>query len=317
MDHDIGTLHGLALQIDDAVRIMREALETHLDDRTLVGRVVLFSGGNDSTTLAHLARFVFPSDIRATAAGHANTTIGVERTRQFVRDTCAEWDLPLLERKPDKSFHEVVCESGHFGPGQHFKAYQRLKERPLRKIRRELVKNGRRERVLFVAGRRRSESARRADIVESERIDSVIWASPLANWTKNDLNLYREVFAVPRNAIADELGMSGECLCGAFAEPGEFERIAAVDPDAAQLIVDAEEAARAAGVPEQRCKWGWGAYRTDPDAQPSKVGPLCSSCDARFDAPLVERLPDDEALDAVLARVLAKKAARQEKESAA
>lgn len=310
MRTDIDTLHHLALKIADAERILRQSLDFFLGPRELVGRVILFSGGNDSTTLAHLCRFTLPSDLRATAAGHANTTIGIERTRQFVRDICASWDLPLIEKLPPKTFHEIVCEAGLPGPAQHFKAYQRLKERGLRLIRKELVSHGRRQRVLFIAGRRRSESARRADIVEHEIEGSVIWASPLANWTKDDLNLYREVFDVPRNPVADELGMSGECLCGAFAEPGEFERIAAIDPDAAQQIVEAEEAARHAGIDPQRCKWGWGAYRDDPDAQPSKVGRLCSSCDERFSAPLVERLEPDPALDAVLARVAARRTAR-------
>lgn len=358
MTTDIGTLHHLALKIADSERILRQALDFYLGPRELVGRVVLFSGGNDSTTLTHLCRFTLPSDLRATHTGHANTTIGIERTRQFVRDTSALWDLPLIEKLPPKTFAEIVCEAGLPGPAQHFKAYQRLKERGLRLIRKELVTQSRRQRVLFIAGRRRAESSRRADIVEHEVEGSVIWASPLANWTKDDLNLYREVFDVPRNPVADELGMSGECLCGAFAEPGEFERIEAIDPDAAQQIIDAEEAVRhkvnadleewyfdarlalvdakmarlsgdragaaraliSAGEKRRRlqkphpmekaCQWGWGAYRDDPDIQPSKSGRLCSSCDARFDAPLVERLPDDDALNAVLARVAARKAAR-------
>lgn len=298
---------GLDDRIADAERIVRAALDEHLDGRQLAGRVVLYSGGNDSTTLAHLAKFVFPADLQATAAGHANTTIGVERTRQFVRDTCANWQLPLIEKLPPKTFTEIVTEAGLPGPGQHFKAYQRLKERGLRRIRAELVTNSREQRVLFLAGRRRAESARRANIVEHEREGSVIWASPLANWTKADLDTYREAYNVPRNPIADALGMSGECLCGAFAEPGEFERIAAVDPDAATQILAAEQAARDAGIPEQRCRWGWGAYRNTPDTQPSKTGPLCSSCDARFDKPLVERLPDDARLDAVIARIRARR----------
>lgn len=314
LDEDPTPLLGGTLddKIEDAQRILREAVTAHLDGHELVGRVVLFSGGNDSTTLTHLLRFTLPEELRATAAGHANTTIGVERTRQFVRDTCAAWGLPLIEKYPPKTFTELVRESGCPGPAQHFKAYQRLKERPLRLIRKQLVTNGRRQRVMFIAGRRRAESARRTSIVEHEREGSVIWASPLANWTKADLDEYRTLHDVPRNPIADELGMSGECLCGAFAEPGEYERIAAVDPEAAEQIVAAEHAAREAGIDEQRCRWGWGAYRDDPEAQPSKVGRLCSSCDARFDRPLVERLPDDPGLDAVIARVRAKRAARDD-----
>lgn len=260
-----------------SARILDDAIETHLEGRELVGRVVLYSGGNDSTALTHLFRQV------ATHAAHANTTIGIERTRQFVRDTCTLWNLPLIEKQPPQSYRDLVLEVGAFpGPAMHFKMYQRLKERSLRQVRRELVTNGRSQRVLFIAGRRRAESARRSDVPAHERVDSVIWVSPLVDWEKADLAEYRATFGVPENPVAKALGMSGECLCGAFAEPGEYERIAAVDSDAAEEILAIEHALHERGHSGPRCQWGWGAYRADPDGQPSKTGPLCSSCDARF-----------------------------------
>ncbi len=61
--------------------------------RHIAGIVTLFSGGNDSTTLAHMFRN------RVTHIGVANTGIGIEQTRQYVRDpvgvqknpACARW----------------------------------------------------------------------------------------------------------------------------------------------------------------------------------------------------------------------------------
>ena len=38
--------------------------------------------------------------LRDLNAIHANTTIGIEETRDFVRNTCEEWGLALMERKP-------------------------------------------------------------------------------------------------------------------------------------------------------------------------------------------------------------------------
>jgi len=272
----------LKTKIADFDRILNEAVDTHLDGKELVGVVALFSGGNDSTILTHLARQFL------THAAHANTTIGSEHTRQFVRDVCSSWELPLLEHKPPMTYREHVLLHGFPGPAMHYKMYQQLKERCLRSIRRELVQNGYRQRVLYVAGRRRAESSRRSNVVEHERIDSVIWASPLANWTKADMEEYRTWAletgdTVPVNPIAIAAGMSMECCCGAFAEPGEFDMIERVDPAIAQEIVQLEADARAAGVPAQKCRWGWGAYRDDPDSQPIKTGAMCSSCDARWD----------------------------------
>lgn len=298
----------LDAKIADAERIIREALDAYLGDRELVGRVVLFSGGNDSTVLAHLARHVLPVDLRATHAGHANTTIGIEATRQFVRDTCAAWGLPLLERLPPVSYAELVRESGFPGAAMHFRQYQRLKERGLRQIRAELVTYPRRQRVLFLAGRRRAESKRRENVPEYEREGSIVWASPLAHWTDDDLAAYRERYDVPRNLVAVLLGMSGECLCGAFAEPGELDRIKAVDPDVYEQI-RALEAEVHGKFAEHRCHWGWHGWHDERRQQPSKTGPLCSSCDARG-GPLVERLPDDDRLDAMIARGRARRAAR-------
>lgn len=294
-------------KVDDALRIVDEAIAVHLEGKELVGKVVLFSGGNDSTTLLHL----MATYGKATHAAHANTTIGVERTREFVRETAAYYALPLIEKSGPKSYADLVLEAEGFpGPAMHFKMYQRLKERALREIRKELVTNGRKQRVLYIAGRRRSESDRRAGIPEHERIDSVIWASPFANWTKADLDEYRARHpkTLPRNPVADDLGMSGECLCGAFAEPGEFERILAIDPEVAQEIVDIEATLHARGLDSPRCKWGWGAYRADPDGQPPKTGPLCSSCDARF-TPTRAAEPTPE-LQAVLDRMSARRVAK-------
>lgn len=245
------------------------------ENREVAGIVVLFSGGNDSTVLTHLMRH------RATHAAHANTTIGIEQTRQFVRDTCAAWDLPLIEHRAPISYRDLVLERGFPGPAQHFKMYQRLKERALRLVRKELVQNGHRQRVIFVAGRRRAESSRRSGLPEMDRDGAIQWCSPLIDWTPKLMNDYRERFPeVPRNEVSDLLHMSGECLCGAFATKGEIDEIELWFPEVAAEIHALEAELLASGVVnEERCVWGWGAYRDD--VKRSKSGPLCSSCEFR------------------------------------
>lgn len=309
MNHHPGASPALQAAIEDAARILREAEDTHTGGKTITARAVLFSGGNDSATLLHLMAAMGT----ATHAIHANTTIGVEATRQFVRDQTAAHGLPLLEETPPVSYRELVLEQGFPGPAHHFKMYQRLKDRALRQARRRLVTNGRRERVIFIAGRRRAESDRRTNVPEHERIDSVIWASPLANWSTETMEEYRALYAVPRNPVADALGMSGECLCGAFAEPGELDRIGHHHPEVAAEIHELEAEVIAAGnVPEERCMWGWGAYRGT--AKPSKSGPLCSSCDFRSDpAARLNLSPEESArVRETHARIVARRAARTE-----
>jgi 3'-phosphoadenosine 5'-phosphosulfate sulfotransferase (PAPS reductase)/FAD synthetase len=262
----------LAALIQEAHGIVDGAMTRFIHDeqKKLTATYVLFSGGNDSTVLTHLMRN------RANAAVHINTGIGIEQTREFVRATCKEWGLPLIEEYPPKGcdYRTLVLDQGFPGPGHHYKMYQRLKERALRNVRRGIVKRGRSERVMFLAGRRRQESQRRMNIPDLEREGSVIWVSPLVNWSALNITDYLSLHEIKRNEVAQLLHMSGECLCGAFAKPKELDEIALWFPEVARGIHELEEEVRKAG--HQKCKWGWGAGGSRDNAM---SGPLCSSCE--------------------------------------
>ena len=271
--------------IDESNAILDEGINHFitLEGKTLAGIVGLFSGGNDSTTLCHI---MLP---RITHLAHANTTIGIEETRQFVRDTSAHWGKPLLEytsANENDHYRALVLDQGFPGPGHHFKMYQRLKERALRRVRKELVTD-RSMRVVFLAGRRRTESARRAEVPALEREGQVVWVSPMVNWTKLDLNTYRVMQGnVPVNRVTDLIHMSGECLCGSFAHAGELDEIAEWFPSVAEEIRSLEgEIADRDDIPEARKRWGWGATYSGAVSQ---SGPLCSSCDFRYEQMALE-----------------------------
>jgi len=63
---------------------------------------------------------------------------------------------------------------------------------------------------------------------------------------------------VPINGVSVRLGMSGECLCGANAKPGELDRVREHAPAAAAHIDDLANRARANGVPAPFDIWGHG-----------------------------------------------------------
>lgn len=273
-------------RIREAHEILDEAWWQHVGKpgKTLRGIVVLFSGGNDSTVLAHLMRE------RATHFGMANTTIGIERTRQFVRDTSAAWGVPLIEKVASggDTYRAHVLKHGFPGPAMHDRMFQRLKERQFRKIRRDLILHSRRDRVIFVAGRRAAESARRTsrwkrgEIVEHEREGSIVWCSPILHWTDADMAEYRREFDVPRNEVSDMIHMSGECLCGAFASPGERDEVGFFFPDWKAEIEALEAEVAAAGIAGERARWGWGADQpVEVRRRSHKPGRLCDSCTYR------------------------------------
>lgn len=227
--------------------------------RKLAGVITAFSGGNDSLILADIMRRIGRTDY----FGHANTGIGIEATREFVRAQSAAWGVPLLEFKPrpGRRYEDYVLAHGFPGPDRHGHIFHRIKGDPFEQMANWLIDNPWNERILIVAGRRFTESERRKrrKIPVMEHKKSIAWVSPLRGWSQFDLNTYRLKYPdTPRNPVADHLDMSGECLCGAYASKGEMERLESYAPahDVVRQIDDLRHRALAAGVNPERCVWG-------------------------------------------------------------
>lgn len=272
--------------IAEARAIVAEAVYEHVHKpgKQLTQRCLMFSGGDDSTVLAHLFRNEVDRFVHIDTGIWVQDLDGGSAALAHVQSMSDSWGVPLLVASGE-SYRALVIQYGFPGPAQHFRMYNNLKERGFRKVRREFVKRGRRERILFIAGMRGDESDRREDNAERHHRDgSVVWCSPLIDWTKQDLADYRRVFDVPRSDVSRELHMSGECLCGAFAKKGELDEIDFWRPETAVHIRGLEaEVAAAGNAPAFRCQWGWGAYRPTK-RKIRKTGPLCQQCVFSFDS---------------------------------
>jgi len=187
---------------------------------------------------------------------------------------------------------------GFPGPAAHRIMYQRLKEHALYQVRRQFIGAGRRGRagqIAYVAGTRWSESGRRwRNANEIDTDGAVVWVSPIVHWTEGHLAEYRERHrctanhehaehrlchpdALPLSEVSEHLHMSGDCLCGAFAHPGELDEIEFFYPEVAARIRALETQTVAAGIPW--CKWGAGkAGAARNDAPTNAPGRLCSAC---------------------------------------
>lgn len=64
---------------------------------------------------------------------------------------------------------------------------------------------------------------------------------------------------LPRNPFSPLIGVSGDCLCGAYARPGELAAIERHYPCMGKRLRALEERVREAGFP-----WGW---ESGPPAQ--------------------------------------------------
>jgi 3'-phosphoadenosine 5'-phosphosulfate sulfotransferase (PAPS reductase)/FAD synthetase len=258
--------------VKSPAEIITEAM-THKPVAIRVG----FSGGRDSLAITHWMM----ANVPGCEVFHCNTGIGIERTRQFVRDTCKAmgWPLHEIRAKEDcgQDYDEIVKKHGFPGSYAHKMMFTLLKERPIRELVRRLqTKRG--QRVMIAAGVRHDESVRRMGYAGAEvtRNGSLVWASPIYWWSASDRDAYIRAHNLPVNPISQMLGMSGECLCGAFAHKGEKSLVRIVDPGTAARIDALEQEVSALGF-----NWGW-------EGKPPKGGrnkaqlsfhPFCMGCE--------------------------------------
>ncbi len=275
--------------------IVKEAIQLFKPVKVFAG----FSGGDDSLVTTHWMM----NNVPGCEVFHANTGIGIERTRQFVRETCARYGWPLHEirAKEDcgQDYDALVIERGFPGPGHHYKMFQRLKERCAEKLLRD-AKKKRTDKVMLATGIRQDESLRRAGYHYSV-IDlrwSLMWVNPFYYRTKDWFRSYIAEHKIPRNPVSEQLGMSGECLCGAYAHKGELALIKQVCPETHARIIALQEKVFAAGH-----SWGWEEEppkkkrcRQVPGQQ---FMPFCVGCEKQDDSmpeQELERLDDTLAL---------------------
>lgn len=235
----------------------------------------MFSGGHDSLCSTHLAS-TLPG---FTGVIHVNTGIGIEETRQYVRDTCERFGWPLHEVTSDSVYEDLVIERGGFpsGPASHNSMLYYLKEKPLRAFI-QTVKTHRHDRIGLVTGIRVAESQRRAMAkmaVPVKRDGVKVWINPILDWNDRDKNAYMAAHELPRNQVTDLLHRSGECLCGALARREELQEILDWYPEAGQRIIDLENRCLAEGIDDR-----FWAMRSNTSARQGQLfeSPLCVGC---------------------------------------
>ena len=265
-------------KIAQSLAIIDEALSgAHGNVTHLFG---MYSSGNDSACSTHLASR-HPAFTRAVMI---DTTIAIPEAQEHGRKVARDFQWQLKEYRPPVSYDEIVEKYGFPGPGAHGVTYARLKERCVRQLVRE-HKAKWKDRIGLVTGVRLSESSRRMGHVEPiQRVGGQLWIAPIIHWSDDDKIEYMARYGLPRNPVTELLCISGECLCGSFAEQKEerFE-IGLHFPHVGKRLDELEAMAREAGV---HCKWG-----TRPPGgrkKPSAGGMLCADCNQRTIFELME-----------------------------
>lgn len=235
----------------------------------------MFSGGDGSLGTTHWCM----NNIPRCEVLHINTGIGFDQTRIFVRETCARegWPLTEIKAKEDcgQDYDEIVREHGFPGPKGHQFMYARLKERAVELIVRQR-KTKRSDKVALLTGICHDDSVRRSGYGgrEVNFKGGQMWVNPMYWAGQSFIYHYLNSIALPRNPVAIEFGMSGECCCGAYAKEGELRIIRRLCPALAARI-EALQAEVAETHP-----WGWeGRPPAERDTATIEMfSPMCVNC---------------------------------------
>ncbi len=255
----------------------------------------LFSGGNDSTVLAHRCHDHYD------ALCYVDTGTAVEECNgpsvlAHVQTVAALLDKPLVVMAAGDAYRMMVLGGktlkrgaragttepgyGFPGPGQHGKAYSRLKERQLEALVRDTKRGHRRSAsVLLLSGVRRAESQRRATRMPLTERGSQKFVNPLIDWSNKAVARYRTAHQLPQSDVSALLHRSGECNCGAYASAqDERAMLSSLFPQTWGRIAQLEADAQARGI--RWCRWGGYdlAGNRATDISTERAGLLCQNC---------------------------------------
>lgn len=233
--------------------ILSEVMNEHRRDRFFA----MFSGGKDSVGITH---WLAEQD-KLEAVVHIDTGIGVKKTRDFVIETCEKngWKLYIERPKFYRVYSAFVMEYGFPSASLHRVIMGYLKFQVMRNFALDID----RDRHCLVSGVRKFESSRRMKTYSSPilRDGRMYFMSPFFYKTSEEVYRYVHENGLKITPTHDILGMSGDCLCGAYSSAGERERLKEADPELARYIEDLEYMVRMYGTDYAKKHPTWGGMR--------------------------------------------------------
>lgn len=205
---------------------------------------VACSGGEDSMAALHFAHQ--SPEIEISGVCHIDTGFGIPQSTEYVQQMCDQWGIECILignqncRFSHERYEQLVLLYGFPGatPTAHGGVRRNLKDKPFNRFERNLDGD-----VALISGVRRHESERRYQKLNREgiqRVNGILWASPLVNFTDSDVAAYHSHHKIPANPVAELLCSSGECMCGSFGDRENLPLIEEYFPNFAQRIYDLE-----------------------------------------------------------------------------
>lgn len=213
----------------EPVEIINTAIEEYKPFKVFA----LFSGGNDSVCSVHIASQAKQFD----GAVFIDTGIKVQQTLDHARSVADKFGWKFQVVQTPESYDQIVLKHGFPGAPAHRYMYIMLKERAIDRLLRE-NKTRRRQNIMLITGVRRHESQRRMVSVTSPvvKVKAKIWVAPMWEWTAETKAEYMEKHQLPQNPVKPIMHVSGDCLCGAYNDKGDFAILKAFYPEEAERI---------------------------------------------------------------------------------
>jgi DNA (cytosine-5)-methyltransferase 1 len=159
--------------------------------------------------------------------------------------------------------------------------YGRLKDRPLSYFGHQRKAEGV-QRVLLASGVRNDESVRRMKVhgararTHYDSSNGLWWTNPIFWANDREKAAFIERYEVPKSRASQLIQMSGECLCGAMANPGDVRLLQRYYPSMWREIEFYQWFARKVG---KHCEWGVTPKAVGGQAQEAqRWKPLCTGC---------------------------------------
>lgn len=243
----------------------------------------LVSGGKDSLTTAKVLQKAGLLE----AAVAIKTRLSTPDWEEFVRRVCDEHNMPLEIYETDESYEKLVLQYGFPGPTKHKWFMDYLKGRGIRKFKKY------RPGAILASGVRQDESVKRAASVKPVGDwENVPILAPIFDWTTKETWDYFYDHFKERAPAYSTLQISGDCLCGAYANEGEYDALQfhypAIGKTMIELGQERDRQMRGCGKKPTRCEWGWGWKQ--PIKQKADEAMACFDCNKRDLFP--ETLPE-------------------------
>ena len=268
--------------------IMQESIDLGLKEF-----YVAYSGGKDSGIALDFMAKEFPQYFKGVV--FVNTGIGTDATINFVENYCKERGYTLyhlhaedVKRKIDThvgkkgepfDFEHLVMAYGFPQQPLHTVTMRWLKMFSLRQFIFERIAKG--ENPAIVSGIRKNESARRKTKAKKYIYnDGKMWfVSPLYFKSNEWVYEYFVKEDIKRSPCYETLHISGDCLCGCFAQENELELLKMFHPEVYDKIKKLEMKLKTCGTDDAKKHATWGIHdQTTIESDDETEGYVCNDC---------------------------------------